>query len=179
MMRSCPLIASSPTWEMCARQLASWAQIDNEPLRPQLLRELRRLGIADEFVRTVPHTFITVILPKGTAIQSALDMTSSMSYKWFDEAKCVLEGWPADNPHLHLITKGKPKKQNVIRCFSARFNVAPQKVDVKFSDDGQLFAKRNSEYILGKKQSDKMSAVDDDRQYRDDHHIPHLIEFFS
>jgi len=179
--RPCPLIGQSPTWEMCARQLASWAKLDEKPMCPPLLRELKRLGIASEFVFEQPHTFITVRLPKGPLtppITSIYDKTSSMSYSWLEDAHVVYEGWTRDNPHLHLLTKGIHKKQNIIRCFSVRYNVAPQMVDVAQSTDGQLYLRRRHQYIMGNKVPEKMDAVLEDRVYREEQSIPHLHSLF-
>ena len=181
MQRSCPLIGHSPTWEMCARQLATWALADGRPVCPPLLRELKRLGIAHEFIYEQPHTFITVSLPKEPipAIQRIYDKVSTMSYSWLEDAHVVYEGWTRENPHLHLLTKGIHKKQNIIRCLSARFGVAPPKVEVAQSTSGQLYLKRRYEYIMGNKVEEKMAAVEDDRVYREDQSIPHLHSLFN
>lgn len=161
------------------RQLAIWAQERGEPLGPKLTSELRRLGLLSEFFRETPHTFITVVFPKGTEIEAACDMASTMSHKWLDQAQAVLEGWPAGNPHMHLITRGRPKKQNIIRCFTARFGVRPEKVDVKASNCPELYHRRRAEYVQGVKAKEKLDAVAADREYRDKHNVPHLLSFFS
>lgn len=173
----------TPQWAgsyaTCMRQLAIWAQQRGEPLGPKLVSELRRLGLLGEFYRETPHTFVTVVLPKDMEIQTACDMTSSMSHKWLDQAQAVLEGWPAGNPHMHLITRGRPKKQNIIRCFTKRYGVRPEKVDIQQSNCPELYHRRRAEYVQGVKCKEKLDAVAADRQYRDERDIPHVLSFFS
>lgn len=166
-------------WEATAAQLAAWRIEDGTPIGPKLTAELRKHNLAGRFIYEAPHTFITVSLPKGIKIEAVRDMMSDMSHSWFSEAEAVLEGWPVDNPHMHLLTLGRPKKQNIVTCFSARFGVEKPKVDVKQSNCGELYTLRRNDYIRGNKKESKMEAVLEDREYRDAHQIPYLFTFFS
>lgn len=159
------------------RQLAIWASERGEPIGPRLRKELRRLNLLGEFETDTPHTFITVVLPVDMDINVAAEQVASMKHKWFDEARAVLEGWPAGNPHVHIVSKGRPLKTNVIRCLSKRFGVEAPKVDVRQSNSHELYLKRRGEYILGNKVKDKLAAVQADREFRDAEGVPHIFSF--
>ena len=68
-------------------------------------------------------------------------------------------------------------KTRIIRDLSRLFKVPPQNIDVKSSDDIQLYDKRQN-YINGQKQSLKSEAIDADTKYLDEHNIQqiYLIE---
>jgi hypothetical protein len=166
--------------EAVMSQLAAWRVADGRPIDGPLKRELKKLGLLGEFLKETPHTWITVSLPKDADIQDVHKNISRMSHTWFDQAQAVIEGFgEQDNPHFHLLTLGRPKMSNIIRCFTKRFGVKPEKVDVTAHDSQSLYVTRRTKYLHGIKDESKMHKVEEDRAYRSANAIPHLINLFS
>lgn len=178
--RKCPiLLKDGLSWDNVLRQLAYWHREDNRPIQGKLKRYLLKAGCSEEFFLEQPHTLVTVVLPKGSDLVEMYQQASGMRHKWILEGSIgSLEGWPVDNPHFHLLTIGRSKKQNIVRCLSKRFKVRPEKVDVQLSTDGDLYTTR-SNYVKGLKDPSKMDSVLEDREYRAARGVPDLVTFFS
>lgn len=163
-----------------AYMLAKDCQSKGKPIHAALKQWLRDTKQLDEFHFETPHTLITCAFPKDMPIREAYKKLTAMSHKWFSDAKAVMEGHAWGHPHFHLLTLGKADTvQNIVRCFSKRFGVPPNLVDVQKHNSHELYLKRKEEYLKGIKQESKMDKVRMDRDYRAEHGVPDVIELFS
>ncbi len=165
-----------------AFMLAKSFQAEGRPIHKGLESWLRDEKLLDQFKKETPHTFITCAFPKDMPIKEAYRKLTDMSHKWFDNAVAVMEAFhPAQRqPHFHLLTLGKADTvQNIVRCFSKRFGVMPNLVDVRKHHSHELYLQRKDEYLNGNKQESKMHKVRQDREYRAEHEIPDIVELFS
>lgn len=171
----------NPTEHAFLSQLAQWRLDDGRPIDGPLKKALKQLGLLGEFLKESPHTWVTVSLPKDSDIHDVYRKITRMSHSWFDQAQAVIEGFgEQDNPHFHLLTLGRPKMSNIIKCFVKRFNLANnEKVDILQHDSHSLYVTRRTKYLHGIKDDCKMHKVEMDRAYRESHEIPHLINLFS
>jgi len=141
---------------------------------------LSSLDIDDEYMDLKPHALVTVRFDKSWPIERAYATLKGLKYKWLKGASAVpAEGFDYTplNPHCHIfIPTGGLHKQNVVRQLAKKFCVASENVDVKESEDPDLFQTRQG-YVRGEKQEKKASKIAQDRAYRDVHSIPHTIIF--
>lgn len=154
-------------------------QLRHDPeWRPRggLVRLLKCLGIASEYVKITPHVFITVRLPRTMEIKEAYGKIKDLKYGWLQDTRAVIEGYGTPNPHCHLLVAGSPHKGNCIKQLANRFGIDRVMVDFKRSDDPELWATRVA-YVEGTKVNEKVEKVEADIAYRNANNIPHLIKF--
>lgn len=190
-------------YEKRAQQMPRWAQEKFQPLWRKWLKDyqisghfegsetgapptkfaLWALGFSDteiqELYPSQKHSFITVRLNNDEPLEQIQAKLQSINLKWMTVASARLEIFSSNltrNHHIHILSTWAVKTR-IIRDLSRLFKVKPQNVDVKQSDDIQLYDKRQN-YINGQKQELKSEAIDADTKYLDEHNIQqiYLIE---
>lgn len=146
------------------------------------LEDLKEKMIASGCLKKTkrPHSFITISLPAETysnnfaqQVQGCLEKNTSMlngnNYLY------SLEFYGKDleklHPHCHILVKGGGlDKTKLIRAFTRHFKIEKNFIDVKRSEDEQLYNKREN-YIKGIKQDNKTASVEKDIEFREKHGI--------
>ena len=113
-------------------------------------------------VRRVNHTFITLAFPQESLeeCQNIHRKLEDLNYADLNEYAYIYEFYGENNKpnfHVHILVRGKLNKKNYIRNFSRKFKLPPSKVDIRLSDEEELFEKRCN-YIKGIKQEKKLDA---------------------
>lgn len=137
---------------------------------------LKSIDIDDEYVKLMPHSFVTVRFRQSSNIKEVYDRVLNLTYTWLEGSEAVLEDFTTHNPHMHILIPRKMHKGNLIKQFANRFKLPKHLVDFKQSDCPEVFAKRQ-DYIRGTKQTTKISKVEVDVEHRNAHNIPHIIKF--
>ena len=140
---------------------------------------LQELGILDEYYRAIPHTWVTIRLPKDKEPEYYKDALCDKlaSVEWCQGGKAVFEEGGRPNPHIHLLLTEKRHRSNTVKRFAKLFGIPPQFVDHEVSDCLKHHANREG-YLRGDKvAAEKQEAVQRDRVYRETHGIPHLVSF--
>lgn len=137
-----------------------------EPQEFPTKAHLKFIGFDNAFISTYypvkSHQIITCRLNMQAInyVDLALSL-KNMSYKWLEDAHLILEAHSKDctpNLHFHLLISPAANKTQIIRDLTRRFKIPKPSVDVKLSDDPELYQTRNA-YVAGVKQDKKLDAV--------------------
>ena len=124
--------------------------------------------------RRVNHTLITLCFPQEALeeCQNIHRKLETLNYAHVNEYAYAYEFYSDEckpNFHVHMLVRGKLNKNNYIRNFSRKFKLPESKVDIRLSDDEEVFNTRCN-YLKGIKQEKKLDACclnEEERKKRD------------
>lgn len=136
-------------------------------------------SVIDKYYPMMKHSFITVRLDNDMPLEKVQDKLRNIKFKWMTVASARLEIFSTNmttNHHCHILSTWAVKTR-IIRDLSRYFKVPGENVDVKQSDDCEVYDKR-TKYINGEKKELKSEAIEADTKYLDEHDIQqvYLIE---
>lgn len=141
------------------------------------------LGFSEEEIQKVHpatrHSFVTVRLDNNTPLTEVQHKIQTINFAWLKVGSARLELFSSDltrNHHIHMLVPWTVKTR-IIRDLASYFKVPRPNVDVKHSDNTDLYHKRQ-DYINGEKQDAKNEAIQADSKelYELDIQQVYLIE---
>lgn len=182
----------TPMWKLCEENgitpevIYEYDQTKDIP-QYDSLEDCRQRMMASGMIRKTkkPHSFVTISLPPegyerdfSPDVRACLERNQSMlnGNQWIYSLEFYGKDLNKFHPHVHLLIKGGGlDKTKLIRAFTRHFKIEKNFIDVKRSEDEQLYIKREN-YLKGIKQDNKKASMEKDAEFRQKYNI---AEFFS
>lgn len=182
-----------PAWaqERFAPQWRKWLEVWKETGffegtdcgSPPTKFALQMMGFSDTEISDIypvlKHSFITVRFDNETSLNDIQKKLENLKFKWLITGYGRLEVFSSDgvthNHHVHILSTWCVKTR-IIRDLQRYFKVDREKIDVKQSDDVELYDKRNN-YLNGIKQDKKSVAMEADTKYLQEHNIKQVYSW--